>query len=67
MLEKNGTPHTAHTTNLVHCLYVAPDSDDFSLADGILADVAPTLLDMLGLPKPDSMTGSSLLRPKTKS
>jgi 2,3-bisphosphoglycerate-independent phosphoglycerate mutase len=67
MLEKNGTPHTAHTTNLVHCLYVAPDSESYTLADGILADVAPTLLDMLGLPKPEAMTGSSLLRPKTKS
>jgi 2,3-bisphosphoglycerate-independent phosphoglycerate mutase len=67
MLEKNGTPHTAHTTNLVHCLYVAPDSNAYSLADGILADVAPTLLEMLGLTKPEAMTGSSLLRPKTKS
>jgi len=67
MLEKNGTPHTAHTTNLVHCLYVAPDSNAYFLADGILADVAPTLLDMLGLPKPNSMTGTSLLRLKTKS
>jgi 2,3-bisphosphoglycerate-independent phosphoglycerate mutase len=46
---------------------VAPDSDAYNLSDGILADVAPTLLDMLGLPKPDAMTGSSLLRPKTKS
>jgi len=67
MLEKNGTPHTAHTTNLVHCLYVASDSESYTLADGILADVAPTLLVMLGLPKPEAMTGSSLLRPKTKS
>jgi len=66
MLEKNGTPHTAHTTNLVHCLYVASDSESYTLADGILADVAPTLLDMLGLPKPEAMTGSSLLRPKAK-
>ena len=64
MLEKSGTPHTAHTTNLVHCLYVAPDSHQYSLADGILADVAPTLLEMLGLPKPIAMTGNSLLRSK---
>lgn len=67
MLEKNGTPHTSHTTNLVHCLYVAPDSNAHTMADGILADVAPTLLAMLGLPKPAAMTGSSLLRPKAKS
>jgi len=34
------------------------------MADGILADIAPTLLEMLGLPKPAAMTGSSLLRRK---
>jgi 2,3-bisphosphoglycerate-independent phosphoglycerate mutase len=62
MKESDGSPHTAHTTNLVHCLYVAPDSQDHQMADGILADVAPTLLEMLGLPKPATMTGSSLLR-----
>jgi len=64
MLEKDGSPHTAHTTNLVHCLYIAPDSDQFKMADGILADIAPTLLEMLGLPKPSAMTGFSLLRRK---
>ena len=63
MREADGSPHTAHTTNLVHCLYVAPDSQQHRLVDGILADVAPTLLAMLGLPKPAAMTGSSLLRP----
>ena len=62
MKESDGSPHTAHTTNLVHCLYVAPDSQDHQMADGILADVAPTLLEMLGLSKPAAMTGSSLLR-----
>lgn len=62
MKEADGSPHTAHTTNLVHCLYVAPDSKQHRMVDGILADVAPTLLAMLGLPKPAAMTGSSLLR-----
>ena len=64
MLQSDGSPHTAHTTNLVHCLYVGADSGQFKVADGILADVAPTLLEMLGLPKPAAMTGSSLLRKK---
>ena len=64
MLQSDGSPHTAHTTNLVHCLYVSPDSKKYQVADGILADVAPTLLEMLGLPKPAAMTGSSLLRKK---
>jgi 2,3-bisphosphoglycerate-independent phosphoglycerate mutase len=61
MLEADGSPHTAHTTNLVHLLYVAADSAEYNLTDGILADIAPTLLSMLGLPKPAAMTGNSLL------
>ncbi len=64
MLEKSGAPHTAHTTNLVHFLYVADDASDYTLSDGILADVAPTLLDLLKIPQPASMTGHSLLRKK---
>ncbi len=61
MRNPDGSPHTAHTTNPVHCVYVAGDATEFTLKDGILADVAPTLLDMLGVAKPDSMTGASLL------
>ena len=64
MLEKSGAPHTAHTTNLVHFLYVAEDANAHTLENGILADVAPTLLDMLKIPKPSAMTGKSLLRKK---
>ena len=60
MRNKDGSPHTAHTTNLVHCLYVAGDHDKFTMRDGILADIAPTLLDLLGLPAPAAMTGRSL-------
>lgn len=61
MRNPDGSPNTAHTTNLVHVVYVADDADHFSVKNGILADVAPTLLDMLGVPKPAQMTGSSLL------
>ena len=64
MRNPDGSPNTAHTTNLVHFLYVASDADQYSLSDGILADVAPTLLELLGLPKPKAMTGRSLLRKK---
>lgn len=64
MLQSDGSPHTAHTTNLVHCLYVSADADRYAVADGILADVAPTLLEMLGIAKPAAMTGVSLLRKK---
>ncbi|MGI8604190.1 MAG: 2,3-bisphosphoglycerate-independent phosphoglycerate mutase [Verrucomicrobiales bacterium] len=61
MRNPDGSPNTAHSTNLVHCLYVANDAADYQMRDGILADIAPTLLDMLGLPKPVEMTGRSLL------
>jgi 2,3-bisphosphoglycerate-independent phosphoglycerate mutase len=61
MRNPDGSPNTAHTTNLVHVVYVADDAADYQVKDGILADVAPTLLDMLGVPKPPQMTGTSLL------
>jgi 2,3-bisphosphoglycerate-independent phosphoglycerate mutase len=56
---RTGAPHTAHTTNLVPVLLVTPDV--VRLRDGRLADVAPTLLALLGLPPPTAMTGRSLL------
>jgi 2,3-bisphosphoglycerate-independent phosphoglycerate mutase len=54
-----GEPHTAHTTNPVPVLLV--NGGGAKLACGRLADVAPTLLDLLGLPKPAEMTGVTLL------
>lgn len=61
MIKEDGSPHTAHTTNLVHLLYVAEDADQYQLNNGILADISPTLLDMLGVTQPSQMTGKSLL------
>lgn len=61
MVNADGSPHTAHTTNLVHAIYVADDAGSHKVRDGILADVAPTLLDMMGLEKSAEMTGSSLI------
>jgi 2,3-bisphosphoglycerate-independent phosphoglycerate mutase len=59
---ETGGPHTAHTLNLVPL--VALGTDGRALRDGgRLADLAPTLLDIMGLPKPAEMTGSSLLTP----
>ena len=60
-----GGPHTAHTTNPVPLLLQG--GGDVTLAEGRLADIAPTLLDLMQLPKPASMTGMSLLRPKQAS
>ena len=62
MRNPDGSPNTAHTTNLVHFIYVGADAAHVKLENGILADVAPTLLDMLGVAKPAEMTGRSLIR-----
>ncbi|CAN5568944.1 2,3-bisphosphoglycerate-independent phosphoglycerate mutase [soil metagenome] len=61
MRNPDGSPHTAHTTNLVHLVYIAEDAKKFRLESGILADIAPTLLFLLGLPQPAEMTGHNLL------
>jgi 2,3-bisphosphoglycerate-independent phosphoglycerate mutase len=63
MRNADGSPNTAHTSNLVHFIYVANDAVRFRCEDGILADVAPTLLFLLGLPQPKAMTGHNLLVP----
>jgi 2,3-bisphosphoglycerate-independent phosphoglycerate mutase len=63
MRNPDGSPNTAHTTYLVHFIYVARDAAKFRCEDGILADVAPTLLFLLGLPQPKEMTGHNLLVP----
>ncbi|HEY4136611.1 MAG TPA: 2,3-bisphosphoglycerate-independent phosphoglycerate mutase [Alphaproteobacteria bacterium] len=55
-------PHTAHTTNLVPVMLVnAPPEVTKVAADGKLADISPTVLDLMGLPQPREMTGHSLL------
>jgi 2,3-bisphosphoglycerate-independent phosphoglycerate mutase len=59
-----GDPYTAHTTNLVHIIYYGADKDSVTIHDGILADVAPTILDLLGVDKPEEMTGKSIVEKK---
>jgi 2,3-bisphosphoglycerate-independent phosphoglycerate mutase len=56
-----GQPHTAHTLNPVPLVLVNPPPGVAGLRDGRLADIAPTLLALLGLPKPATMTGEPLL------
>lgn len=58
---ESGGPHTSHTLNLVPVVLVG-GPNGAALADGRLADLAPTLLDLMGLPQPDEMTGRSLIR-----
>jgi len=57
-----GGPHTAHTTNPVPAMLLGGPAGA-ALADGRLADIAPTLLALLGVKQPAAMTGRSLLRP----
>jgi len=59
-INEDGSPNTAHSLNPVPCIYVG-DQSGVRLKDGILADVAPTLLTIMGLPVPKAMTGKTLL------
>jgi 2,3-bisphosphoglycerate-independent phosphoglycerate mutase len=59
MINPDGSPNTAHTTNPVPIIVV--DSDCEHVSDGILGDIAPTILDFMGVPKPAIMTGKSLI------
>jgi 2,3-bisphosphoglycerate-independent phosphoglycerate mutase len=58
---QTGGPHTAHTTNPVPMMLVGARNRALN-AEGRLADIAPTLLELMELPKPKEMTGTSLLR-----
>jgi 2,3-bisphosphoglycerate-independent phosphoglycerate mutase len=57
-----GKPHTAHTTNLVPFIYVADQKPDWRFANGMLGNVAPTILALLGIDPPPDMTSSSIIR-----
>jgi 2,3-bisphosphoglycerate-independent phosphoglycerate mutase len=61
MIDEDGGPLTAHTTNPVHLILVDDARRGAHLSDGIFADVAPTMLQLLGLDVPSEMTGRSLL------
>jgi 2,3-bisphosphoglycerate-independent phosphoglycerate mutase len=60
MINDDGTPNTAHTTNLVPCILV-DGTYKGKLKDGKLGDLAPTILTLMGIPKPSQMTGNVLL------
>ncbi len=59
-INADGTPNTAHSLNPVPCIYVT-SRKDAHVEDGKLADVAPTILSIMGLPQPKEMTGHSLI------
>ncbi|WP_031528724.1 2,3-bisphosphoglycerate-independent phosphoglycerate mutase [Dyadobacter crusticola] len=60
MMNDDGSPNTAHSLNLVPCILVDNDYKA-PIKNGKLADIAPTILDLMGLAKPEEMTGTSLL------
>ncbi len=60
MVNDDGSPNTAHTTNLVPCILVDAEYRN-PIKSGKLADMAPTILELMGVPKPVEMTGESLL------
>ncbi len=59
-INADGTPNTAHSLNPVPCIYVT-ERKDVKVEDGKLADVAPTMLKIMGLPQPKEMTGHALI------
>ncbi|HEX9079395.1 MAG TPA: 2,3-bisphosphoglycerate-independent phosphoglycerate mutase, partial [Desulfuromonadaceae bacterium] len=61
MVDETGGPHTAHTTDRVPLILVDDARKTVKLRPGILADIAPTILEILGLPQPVDMTGRSLI------
>jgi 2,3-bisphosphoglycerate-independent phosphoglycerate mutase len=64
MIDHKGGPHTAHTLNPVPFILVDDARKTVRLRPGILADIAPAILEIMGLPQPDEMTGTSLLKPE---
>ncbi len=61
MVNPDGSPNTAHTKNPVPAIYISNDPTGIHLNNGILADIAPTLLDAMHIPIPEIMTGKSLI------
>jgi 2,3-bisphosphoglycerate-independent phosphoglycerate mutase len=62
MCDQNGKPHTAHTTLPVPLIMVKKDVDVTFRADGVIGDIAPTLLELIGIEQPEEMSGASLFK-----
>ena len=60
-VNEDGTPNTAHSLNPVPCVYVT-ENKDAKIENGILADVAPTILKIMGMTTPQDMTGNVLIK-----
>ena len=61
MVNPDGTPHTAHTTNLVPCFFVSNQLHGRTIKDGKLGDIAPTILSLMEMDRPAEMDGNILI------
>ena len=61
MRNEDGSPNTAHTTQPVPCFLIGNDVEKIKLHEGVLGDIAPTLLELLNIEKPQAMSGKSLI------
>ncbi|MCS6794862.1 MAG: 2,3-bisphosphoglycerate-independent phosphoglycerate mutase, partial [Raineya sp.] len=65
MINEDGSPNTAHTTNPVPCILVSQDAENYEFTGkGILANIAPTILELMNIPKPTEMSENSILLQK---
>ncbi len=64
MINQDGSPNTAHTTNPVPCFFISESNPGFEIENGTLADLAPTVLTLMGIQVPVEMTGRNLLKVK---
>jgi 2,3-bisphosphoglycerate-independent phosphoglycerate mutase len=61
MIDENNNPHTAHTLNPVPLILIANDYKRYQLKDGILSDIAPSILKLMNLNQPNEMNGKNLI------
>lgn len=62
MINEDGSPNTAHTKNPVPCVYISSQPGMVKITNGTLADIAPTLLHLMGIETPTEMTGQVLIQ-----
>jgi 2,3-bisphosphoglycerate-independent phosphoglycerate mutase len=62
MRNEDGTPNTAHTTQPVPCFVIGNAVQKLQLRNGVLGDIAPTILQLMGIEKPAEMTGISIIQ-----
>ncbi len=62
MLDEHKNPHTSHTTNPVPFILIGNDVSKFKISNGKLSDIAPSILKLMGITKPQEMTGENLIK-----